>query len=131
MPASLNLAPRPSHLAAPRAVLMSAERNCFPPSRACESGAAWYAQHRPTDSPYRYLNSGGMIGPADLIVDMINSVVDWVSPPRYENDQRLWQVRVQGSNGFHAVCTTMQSGVLLAPEATPGAAFLPSCCRTF
>lgn len=72
---------------------MSAEANCFPKgTRACKRDARWYARHRPTNSSYRYLNSGGMIGPAGLIVQLIDSVVNWASPP-HANDQRVWQVR--------------------------------------
>lgn len=85
---------------------MSAEANCWPrPSRACDSGAAWYTQHRPSNSTYRYLNSGGMIGPADLIVQLIDSVVNWASPTRYERDQRIWQVRLGCMAGHLVACT--------------------------
>ena len=73
---------------------MSAEMNCFPACAACKAGAQWYAQHRPSNTSYRYLNSGGFIGPVDLILRMVDSVIDWHNPPRFENDQKVWQARL-------------------------------------
>ncbi|KAL4425810.1 hypothetical protein ABPG75_009826 [Micractinium tetrahymenae] len=56
-------------------LLFSAEANCFPnetdgSSRACNT-TGWYATHRPTDTPYKYLNCGSFMGPAKLIAWLI------------------------------------------------------------
>lgn len=76
-------------------MLNSAEANCFPENTpACGNNATWYAENRPSDTSYRFVNGGCWMGPADLVPAIIDSWVNWENPTW--DDQWAWQVREAG-----------------------------------
>lgn len=77
-----------------RMVLVSAEVNCFPSYlRACQNESVWYTKNRPTNTSYKFLNSGGYIGPANLLLLILNSAINFSNPHSYQQeDQGVWQV---------------------------------------
>lgn len=73
---------------------MSAEANCYPAEyRACQNN--WYQQNRPSDTMFKFLNAGCWMGPADLVLQVIDAGVDFTNETCYkQDDQGLWQVHL-------------------------------------
>ena len=74
-------------------LLFSAEAFCYPPEmHACQQTGAWYQKNRPTKYSYKYLNSGGWMGPADLALQIIDANYNFTATKfEKEDDQGMWQ----------------------------------------
>ena len=97
-------------------MLLSTESNCFPYSvPVCLERGAWYHRHRPTNTSFPFLNSGGWMGPAGLVLDIVDASVNFSNPASYQqNDQGLWHVRCLGQ-GLGACAHCIQQ--VAAPTA--------------
>lgn len=71
---------------APLPVVLSAERNCWPDERA----AAYYATHRDSRVVYKYVNSGGYIGPAGALLALLTAADAEEPFTAATDDQGAW-----------------------------------------